>query len=102
MFGRSAGLWAALVCLVALNLRPSLTSVGPLLPEIGRDEGLGEGGQGVLGALPLIAFGLFSPIVHRLSGRYGLERPVLGALVVLAGAITLRSYGTHAGLWIGT
>ena len=99
---RSAGLWAALVFLVALNLRPSLTSVGPLLPEIGRDVGLSEGAQGMLGALPLIAFGLFSPLVHRLSGRHGLERPVLGALLILAVAITIRSYGGDAGLWVGT
>jgi CP family cyanate transporter-like MFS transporter len=102
MFGRSAGLAAALVFLVALNLRPSLTSVGPLLPRIGRDEGLSEGVQGLLGALPLIAFGLFSPVVHRLSGRHGLERPVLGALVILAAAIAVRSYGGDAGLWLGT
>jgi CP family cyanate transporter-like MFS transporter len=102
MFGRSAGLSAALVFLVALNLRPSLTSVGPLLPRIGRDEGLSEGMQGVLGALPLIAFGLFSPIVHRLSRRHGLERPVLAALVILAAAIAVRSYGGDGGLWVGT
>jgi MFS transporter, CP family, cyanate transporter len=99
---KRAGLATALVFLVALNLRPSLTSVGPLLGQIGDDEGLSEGLQGMLGALPLIAFGLFSPVVHRLSGRFGLERPVLAALLILAAAVVVRSYGGHAGLWFGT
>src|SRR5262245_24622309 len=99
---RRAGLATALVFLVALNLRPSLTSVGPLLGQIGDDEGLSEGIQGVLGALPLIAFALCSPLVHRLSARFGLERPVLAALLVLAAAVVVRSYGGHGGLWTGT
>jgi MFS transporter, CP family, cyanate transporter len=99
---RSAPVLAALIFLVALNLRPSLTAVGPLLPQIGDQLRLGEGAQGLLGALPLLAFGVTSPVVHRISRRLGTERAVLVALVVLAAGIVIRSYAGAGGLWVGT
>lgn len=88
--------------LVALNLRPGLTTVGPLLPQIGQDEGLSEAAQGLLGSLPLLAFAAMSPLVHHLSKRFGMERAILLALVVLAAGTVVRSYTGHAGLWVGT
>lgn len=103
---RTTSTWAAigvaLVFLIALNLRPALTSVGPLLPQIGRDESLSEATQGLLGSLPLLAFAAVSPLVHHMSRRLGMERSILLALLVLAGGIVARSYTGHAGLWVGT
>lgn len=99
---RRAAALVALVFLVALNLRPSMTSVGPLLPQIGADEGLSEGLQGLLSSLPLLAFAFFSPVVPRLSARLGVERTVLAALLVLACGAVIRSFAGPAGLWIGT
>jgi CP family cyanate transporter-like MFS transporter len=93
---------AATVFLVALCLRPAITAVGPLLPQISADAGLGEAAQGLLGALPLLAFAFVSPQVHRLSGRFGMERAVLLALLVLAAGSVARSYTGTAGLWAGT
>ena len=93
---------ATLVFLVALNLRPALTSVGPLLPRIGASTGLGKGVQGLLGALPLIAFAVISPLVHRVSRRLGMERAVLLALLALAAGLVVRSYTGDPGLWVGT
>lgn len=52
----STGLWAALVFVVSLNLRPAIAAVGPLLTQIGADLSWGEGVQGVLTAIPLLAF----------------------------------------------
>ncbi|MEU4423219.1 MFS transporter [Actinoplanes sp. NPDC024001] len=92
----------ATIFLVALCLRPAITTVGPLLPQISADEHLGEVAQGVLGALPLLAFALISPQVHRASSRFGAERAVLGALLVLAAGGVVRSYTGDAGLWAGT
>jgi CP family cyanate transporter-like MFS transporter len=93
---------AATVFLVALCLRPAITTVGPLLPQISAEEHLGEAAQGLLGALPLLAFALVSPQVHRVSGRVGAERAVLGALLVLAAGGVVRSYTGDPGLWLGT
>lgn len=99
---RGAAALAALVFLVALNLRPPITSVGPLLPQIGADLDIDKGLQGLLGALPLIAFGAVSPFVHHVSRRLGADRTMLLALVVLAAGTVVRSYTGVAGLWIGT
>ncbi|GAA4977010.1 MFS transporter [Actinoplanes utahensis] len=93
---------AAAIFLAALCLRPAITAVGPLLPQISAEEGLEEAAQGLLGALPLLAFALVSPQVHRISGRLGMERAVLAALVVLAAGTVARSYTGAAGLWTGT
>ncbi|MGO3796165.1 MAG: CynX/NimT family MFS transporter [Pauljensenia sp.] len=92
----------ALVFLVALNLRPAVTALGPLLPEIGVEAGLDKGAQGLLGALPVLAFAVVSPVVHRASRRLGPERVVLVALLVLVAGTLVRSWTGTAGLWIGT
>ncbi|TDD45263.1 MFS transporter [Kribbella antibiotica] len=100
--GRWAAAITATVFLVALCLRPALTAVGPVLPRIGADEGLGETAQGLLAALPLLAFAAASPLVHFASRRFGMERTVLISLFVLAVSSVARSYTGAAGLWIGT
>ncbi len=97
-----AAILAALIFLVAFNLRPALTSVGPLLPQIGADLDLNEGMLGLLGALPLLAFAAVSPLVHFPARRFGLERTLLVALFLLAAGIAVRSFAGTAGLWIGT
>ena len=97
-----AAILAALIFLVAFNLRPALTSVGPLLPQIGADLAVNEGVLGLLGALPLLAFAAVSPFVHYPARRFGLERTLLVALFLLAVGILIRSFAGTAGLWIGT
>lgn len=92
----------ALVFLVALNLRPALTTLGPLLPQIGVDEGIDESVQGLLGSLPLLAFAVVSPFVHHLSKRLGMERSILVALTLLAVGVVIRSFAGTGGLWVGT
>lgn len=99
---RWAPVLVALVFLVALNLRPALTSVGPLLPRIGEDLGLNEGMLGLLGTLPLLAFALISPLVQHPARRFGMERSLLAALLLLAAGTVIRSYTGNAGLWAGT
>nr|WP_269810402.1 MFS transporter [Kineosporia rhizophila] len=89
---------------MAVCLRPAITSVGPVLERIGAEENLGEGAQGVLGAIPLLAFAAISPFVHRLARHTGYERTVVISLIVLGLGTLVRSWaglGT-LGLWLGT
>lgn len=94
---------AAMVLIVAANLRPALTSVGPVLGLMSNDTGLSLATLGVLGAVPLIAFAIVSPLVPVLTVRIGPERTVFLALVVLTAGTVVRSLpGWSANLWIGT
>lgn len=101
-FGRRAPLVAALIFLVAINLRSPLTTVGPVLAEISADHRLTEALAGLLGALPLLMFAAISPLVHLASTRIGTDRLLLAALVLLAAGVAVRSFGATAGLWAGT
>ena len=88
--------------LVALNLRPALTSVAPVLSRIGADLGLDSVGQGVLTTLPVLCLGLAAPLAPRLARRIGSERAVLSVLAVLTLALLGRPYFGGIGLFIGT
>lgn len=90
------------ILLLAANLRPALTSVAPLIGQIRTDAGLSNGVAGLLTTLPLLAFGLLSPIAPRLSRRFGLERVLLASLLVLAAGILLRSEGATLALLVGS
>lgn len=91
------------VLLVAANLRPAITSVGPVLELVGQDTRLGAGALGLLGAVPLLTLGLVSPLAHRVATRIGTDRSVLVALGVLIVGTLLRSGpGGQVWLWSGT
>lgn len=97
-----AGLLAAMVFLVAMNLRPAIVAVGPLLGSLGSDLGWGESAQGFLAALPLLAFAAMSPLVRFITVRIGEDTAVLLALVFIAVGALLRSAGGSAVVWVGT
>lgn len=88
--------------LVALNLRPALTSVAPVLTRIGAKFSLSSVGQGMLTTLPVLCLGLTAPLAPRLARKVGPERAVLVVLAFLALALCLRSYSGLTGLFIGT
>src|SRR4051794_15165773 len=99
----SLALLLAAVCLVAANMRPTITAVGPLLDEIGEDTGLATDALGLLAAVPLLTWAVVSPLVHDLGRRFGVTRVVLWSLLVLALGTMVRSLGgPSVSLWIGT
>ncbi|MFH8251149.1 MFS transporter [Microbacterium sp. B2969] len=90
-------------CLVAANMRPTITAVGPLLAQIGDDTGLPPTMLGLLGAVPLITWALVSPLARDVSRRFGMSRAVTWSLVVLSVGTVVRSLpGPTASLWLGT
>lgn len=86
----------------AACLRPSITAVGPLLPDIGATTGLGTASLGVLGALPLILFGCVAPFAAVAVRRAGPAVVVRWVAIVLVLGIVLRSTAGVPGLWVGT
>jgi CP family cyanate transporter-like MFS transporter len=90
------------VLLIAVNLRVSFVSVGPVLVNISSDLELSSAAAGFLTGLPLIAFALFSPVAPGFATRLGLDRALWMSLLILAAGIVLRSLPLPAFLWVGT
>ena len=88
--------------LVALNLRPALSSMAPLLGEVSDRLGLSAAQAGLLTTLPVLCLGLFAPLAPILARRFGTERVVLGILLTLGGGIVLRSCLGEVGLFAGS
>src|SRR5262245_33217689 len=97
---RSASFLIALL-LIAANLRPTLTSVGPLLKTIQDELSLSATAAGLLSSLPLLAFAGFAPLAA-LARRHGAERIMLAALLALVAGTLLRSQGSTTALFAGT
>ncbi|HZU03066.1 MAG TPA: MFS transporter [Ktedonobacteraceae bacterium] len=98
----STALLVAGIVLLAANLRPAITSVGPLIGEIRADIGISNGLIGLLTALPLLAFAALSPLAPRLARRWGMEFTLLVSLIVLVVGIVLRSLPSVVALFAGT
>jgi MFS transporter, CP family, cyanate transporter len=95
-------LMAAWALLVALNLRPPVASLGPVLFDLRTDLGLSRGLAGLLTTLPVLCFGLLAPLAGRVGRRLGLELALAGSVLVLAAGILVRSAGPFALVLAGT
>jgi CP family cyanate transporter-like MFS transporter len=87
--------------LLALNLRPAITAVGPLVGSIQEATGLSGAAVGLLSGLPLLAFAAFAPLA-RFVRRIGLERTLAIAMGMLFAGTLLRSSGSITALFTGT
>ena len=91
------------IVLSALNLRTAVTSITPLLDELGRVFGFGATMAGVLGMLPSAAFAVFGVATPAIAHRIGLERAALLAMALAALGLVLRSLaGGTGGLLFGS
>lgn len=88
--------------LVALNLRPALSSMAPVLGQVAEGLGLSASQAGLLTTLPVLCLGLFAPLAPVLARRFGSERVILGILVTLALGIMVRSAFGAIGVFLGS
>jgi CP family cyanate transporter-like MFS transporter len=97
------GFWLLLaLVLVAINLRPALSSLAPVLKTVQAGTGISGTAAGLLTTLPVLCLGLFGPLAPRFARRFGSEKVVLWILLLMAAGIVLRSLGGSAGLFAGT
>lgn len=87
-------LLALSLLLIACNLRPVFGSLSVVLPEIMRDTGLSAAGASLLTTLPILCLGLFSAPTPWLSRRFGAERVLLLALLLIGSGTLLRAAGS--------
>ncbi|WP_439030135.1 CynX/NimT family MFS transporter [Gordonia terrae] len=93
---------AAGIMLVAANLRPAVVAVGPLIGTISADEGFSSAVAGLLTALPVLFFGISAVVAPRLANRFGIERVIFGAMLVLIVGIGVRLVPAAAALFVGS
>ncbi|WP_192777544.1 MFS transporter [Nonomuraea africana] len=87
---RSTFVVAGLI-LTALNMRPALAGISPLLDQIMTDVGLTPAGGGAITTVMVVCLGLFGPVAPLLARRIGLDRTLLVALLILAAGVVVRS-----------
>jgi CP family cyanate transporter-like MFS transporter len=76
--------------LIAINLRPGATSVGPVLEEVTAGLGIGSGTAGVLTGLPGLCFGLVGATAVGISRRIGVTTGIAAGLALAGTCLVLR------------
>ncbi|MFI0355844.1 CynX/NimT family MFS transporter [Actinomadura sp. 9N407] len=92
----------ALLVLVAVNLRPAIVAVGPLLTSIRDDFGLSGTAAGALTTLPLLffgAYGLAAPFIRRAPRG---ETLLVTSMAVLVVALLVRLLDAPVALFAGS
>lgn len=90
------------ILLIALNLRPSLASIGPMIESIRTTTGLSNFYLGLLTTIPLIAFGFVSIFASVFTKKFGIGPVLFAALALLTLGIFVRSLAWLPALYIGT
>jgi CP family cyanate transporter-like MFS transporter len=101
--------WNAQTCLliislvaIAINLRPSVASIGPLLPSIRQDIPLTFAHASLLTMLPVLAMGAGMFFAQRISRLIGEHQTVTVSLLAIGLAISFRSYANSANALIAS
>jgi MFS transporter, CP family, cyanate transporter len=99
---RTAGLLIVAVAAAGLNLRSPITSLPPLFPELSSRLHLSSAVLSLLAATPVLCFAAGSAFAARLGRRFGEERLLQAALVMLTAGLLLRGAWPGALLFPGT
>ncbi|EPB4319906.1 CynX/NimT family MFS transporter [Salmonella enterica] len=100
--GKQGALLIAGILMIATTLRVTFTGAAPLLETIRTDYGLSTAQTGLLTTLPLLAFALISPLAAGIARRFGMERSLFAAMLLICAGIALRSLPSAALLFAGT
>jgi CP family cyanate transporter-like MFS transporter len=98
----AAYVFGAALLLLAVNLRLIFPTLSVLLPEISDKVHLSSAAAGYLTTLPVLCLGVFAPLAPLAARRFGIERTLLGALLLLAAGTALRGFHGVIGLFLGS
>ncbi|WBU47548.1 CynX/NimT family MFS transporter [Kosakonia pseudosacchari] len=99
--GKQSVLLIAGILMIATTLRVTFTGAAPLLDAIRAEYGLTTAQTGMLTTLPLLAFALISPLAAGVARRFGMERSLFAAMVLICLGIALRSLPSALLLFTG-
>lgn len=86
----SIGLMVAAIFIISLNLRPAISSIGPLLETIRIDLALSNSEVSLLTAVPVFCMGLFAPFAIWFQRKFGVKHSITILLAVIGVFTVLR------------
>ncbi|XIE81873.1 CynX/NimT family MFS transporter [Streptomyces sp. SBR177] len=89
------------IVLASLNMRAALASVSPLVSELAEAYGLSSAASSLVTSVPVLFLGLGALVAPWLGRRFGAERVLLGALLLLGAGILVRVLPSAAALYGG-
>lgn len=87
---------------VSLNMRPAITSIGPMLETIREQLALTNTQVSLLTALPVICMGIFASLAPVLNHRIGLRRTMYLMIIVIGVMSALRGMVPGYGILLPT
>ncbi|MCD8810220.1 MFS transporter [Mammaliicoccus sciuri] len=90
------------ILLIGASLRAPITSVGIALPSIKETLNLSNTSVSLITIIPLLSFAVISLFAAKISHKFGLERTVFGALILICIGIALRAITGVSWLYVGT
>ncbi|MCQ4083370.1 MFS transporter [Streptomyces sp. RB6PN25] len=100
-----AGTWTRRLVTVgmvaaALNLRPAVTSLGPLLEEVRQGLHMSGTVAGLLTSVPAFCFAVFGVAAPRLARRFGPGAVVCAGMAVITAGLLLRPFAGAAATFV--
>ncbi|WP_440112086.1 CynX/NimT family MFS transporter [Paenibacillus sp. QZ-Y1] len=96
------GLLLAGIIVIAATMRSPITATGPIVELIRADTGISHAMAGLLTSLPLLAFAAISPFAPQMARRFGLEKALFTALIIVTIGVALRFLPSVPALFAGT
>ncbi|PSC78495.1 MFS transporter [Mammaliicoccus sciuri] len=90
------------ILLIGASLRAPITSVGIALPSIKDTLNLSNTSVSLITIIPLLSFAVISLFAAKISHKFGIERTVFGALILICVGIALRAITGVSWLYVGT
>ena len=96
------GAMLLVLVLIGMNMRPLLTSPGPLLPQIQQASGMSFTLASLLTALPVIAMGLLALAGGWINSRFSERQSIAFSLLIIAAGALLRELAPQSALLLSS
>ncbi len=87
---------------ISINMRPAITSIGPMLETIREQLTLSNAQVSLLTAVPVICMGIFATLAPLLSRKFGLKHTIYAMLILIGIMTILRGFISGFLTLIGT
>lgn len=97
---KSTYIWLGIALFIAaLNLRPAINSISPLIEIIQSELHMNASSASLLTSIPVLCMGIFSPVAAKLANRFSLEYVIGWSLAVIGIGTIIRLF-THTSIFL--